>query len=57
MIDISHQSLVGISKTYGLFYLIILSAFVTTYAFWPTNRKKFDHAAKSIMKDEDGPWQ
>lgn len=52
---VSHETLVGISKSYGLFYLIALSVIVTIYACWPANKKTFDKAAKSILKDEDGP--
>ncbi|SLN36220.1 cbb3-type cytochrome c oxidase subunit 3 [Oceanibacterium hippocampi] len=57
MIDLSHDLLVGISKSFGLFYLIALSIGATVYACWPSNGKKFDRAAKSVLKDEDGPWQ
>lgn len=57
MIDISHETLVGLSKSYGLFYLIALSVAVVVYVCWPSNKKKFDRAAKGILKDEDGPWQ
>lgn len=57
MIDISHDTLVGLSKSYGLFYLITLSIGVGVYALWPSNGKKFDRAAKSVLKDEEGPWR
>ncbi len=57
MIDISHETLVGLSKSYGLFYLIALSIGVGVYALWPANGKKFDRAAKSVLKDEEGPWR
>ena len=57
MIDVSHETLVGISKSYGLFYLIALSIAVAAYVCWPRNKSKFDRAAKSILNDEDGPWR
>jgi len=57
MIDVSHDTLVGISKSYGLFYLIALSVAVGVYVCWPRNKSKFDRAAKSILNDEDGPWR
>ncbi|GFO81263.1 MAG: cbb3 cytochrome oxidase subunit FixQ protein [Methyloceanibacter sp.] len=57
MIDVSHDTLVGISKSYGLFYLIALSIAVAVYVFWPRNKSKFDRAAKNILNDEDGPWR
>ncbi|PSM18540.1 CcoQ/FixQ family Cbb3-type cytochrome c oxidase assembly chaperone [Nitratireductor sp. StC3] len=55
--DISHDTLVGISKSYGLFYLIALSIGAGAYALWPANGKKFERAAKSVLKDEEGPWR
>jgi cytochrome c oxidase cbb3-type subunit 4 len=51
---IEHAFLVGFSKSFGLFYLIALSAIVVIYAMWPSNKKRFDDAAKSIF-DEAGP--
>ena len=27
------------------------------YAYWPSNKKAFDHAAKSILRNEDKPWR
>ncbi len=53
--DISHDWLVGLSKSFGLFYLVALSVGITVYAFWPSLEKRFDKAAKSILDDEDGP--
>ena len=53
--EITHDILVGFAKSFGLFYLIALSLAITVYAFWPSNRGRFDNAAKSIMDDEDGP--
>jgi cytochrome c oxidase cbb3-type subunit 4 len=53
---IEHDFLVGFSKSFGLFYLIALSVGVLIYAYWPSNRKRFDHAAQSILTKEDKPW-
>ncbi len=55
--DISHEWLVGMAKSFGLFYLIALSIVVTAYAYWPSLGARFDKAAKSILDDEDGPAQ
>lgn len=55
MIDLDHDALVFAAKSYGLFYLILLSAIAVAYALWPSNRRKFDRAAKSILDDEAGP--
>ena len=56
MTFIAHDTLVWLSKSIGLFYLLILSAAVVAYAYWPANRKSFERAAKSIIEGEDRPW-
>lgn len=55
MIDITHDLLVYVAKTHGLFYLIGFSILALVYCYWPSNRKRFDKAAKSVLDDEDGP--
>jgi cytochrome c oxidase cbb3-type subunit 4 len=55
--NIEHDALVGLSKSFGLFYLLALSAGVLVYTFWPSNKKRFDHAAQSILHDEDKPYE
>jgi len=55
--DFEHNTLVWFSKSFGLFYLIALSIVVMIYAYWPSNRKSFDRAATSILRDEDKPWR
>ena len=55
--DFEHNTLVWFSKSFGLFYLIALSIIVLIYAYWPSNRKSFDRAAASILRDEDKPWR
>lgn len=55
--SISHDFLVGFSKSFGLFYLLALSAAVVVYAYWPSNKKRFDQAAHSILADEDRPYE
>ena len=47
--------MVWFSKSFGLFYLIALSIGVLVYAFWPSNKKRFDDAAQSILDHEDKP--
>jgi cytochrome c oxidase cbb3-type subunit 4 len=51
----THDSVVWFSKSFGLFYLIGLSAIVVAYAYWPSNRKQFDRAAASILQGDDKP--
>jgi cytochrome c oxidase cbb3-type subunit 4 len=56
--DIDHDTLVSVSKSWGLFYLIAFSIGVLIYTFWPSNRKRFDKAKKNILRDEDDkPWK
>jgi cytochrome c oxidase cbb3-type subunit 4 len=55
--SIEHDFLVGLSKSFGLFYLLALSAAVLIYTFWPSNKPRFDQAAQSILHDEDRPWR
>ena len=55
--SVAHDFLVGLSKSFGLFYLIALSIAVLVYTFWPSNKKRFDRAAESILRDEDRPWR
>ena len=55
--SVDHDFLVGMSKSFGLFYLIMLSVAVVAYAYWPTNKSRFDRAAQSILCDEDKPWR
>ncbi|HET6159085.1 MAG TPA: cbb3-type cytochrome c oxidase subunit 3 [Dongiaceae bacterium] len=52
---LDHDTLVWLSKSFGLFYLIALSLAVVAYAYWPSNKKQFDRAADSILDDEDKP--
>ncbi|TCU64000.1 cytochrome c oxidase cbb3-type subunit 4 [Bradyrhizobium sp. R2.2-H] len=52
-----HDKLVWFSKSFGLFYLIALSIIILVYAYWPSNKKAFDRAAKSVLHNEDGPWR
>lgn len=54
----THDTLVWFSKSFGLFYLLALSAAVLIYTFWPSNKPRFDRAADAILHDdEDKPWR
>ena len=53
-----HETLVGFSKSFGLFYLLALSLAVLVYAYWPSNKKRFERAAQSpVSNEEDKPWR
>ncbi len=51
----NHEFLVVFSKSWGLFYLIAMAIAVVVYAFWPSNRRRFDDAKRSILEREDEP--
>jgi len=53
--DIAHETLVELSKSWGLFYLVALSLCVVVYACWPGNRKAFTRAKMSILDEDDTP--
>lgn len=55
--DIDHTITLWLSKSFGLFYLIALSLAVLVYVYWPSNRRRFDDAATSILNEEDKPWR
>ena len=53
--DLDHETLVVFSKSWGLFYLMAFFLAVAIYAFWPSNKKRFDRAKKSILGKDDRP--
>lgn len=55
--NIDHNAVVAFAKSFGLFYLIALSAAVLVYTYWPSNKKRFDQAAQTVIQEEDTPWQ
>ncbi|WP_296200148.1 cbb3-type cytochrome c oxidase subunit 3 [uncultured Hyphomicrobium sp.] len=52
-----HDSVVAFAKSWGLFYLVGFAVCVLAYTFWPSNKKRFEHAKKSILDPEDRPWR
>lgn len=53
--NLDHGLLVWFSKSFGLLYLIGFLLVVVIYAYWPSNKKRFDRAADTILEDEDKP--
>ena len=53
----THDDLVWLAQSFGLFYLIGLSVLVLVYVYWPSNKKRFEQAAQSILQGEDKPWR
>lgn len=54
---LDHDILVWFSKSFGLFYLLAMSLVVLVYAYWPSNKKLFEHAAQAILQDDDKPYR
>jgi len=52
---IYHDTLVWLSKSFGLIYLIAMSLAVLVYAYWPSNKQRFEKAAQTIFQEEDKP--
>ncbi|MEJ1160423.1 cbb3-type cytochrome c oxidase subunit 3 [Prosthecomicrobium sp. N25] len=57
MPDLDHDTLVAISKSWGLFYMMGFFLCVVAYAFWPRNRERFRQAKTSILERNDEPWR
>jgi cytochrome c oxidase cbb3-type subunit 4 len=55
--SLDHDILVWFSKSCGHLYLIALSVGVLIYAYWPSNKKSFDRAARAILVDDDKPYR
>ena len=49
----SYETVIHFSETWGLVYLFILFLGVLAYAFWPSNRSKFDKAAMAPFEHDD----
>jgi len=53
--ELDHETVVAFAKSWDLFYLIAMAIGVFAYLLWPGSGKRFEHAANSIMDDENGP--
>ncbi|WP_322989013.1 MULTISPECIES: cbb3-type cytochrome c oxidase subunit 3 [unclassified Hoeflea] len=51
----THDTLVFIAKTFGLFYLMGFFLIVTVLVCRPSQRAAAEHAARSILEAEDRP--
>ncbi|HRK70464.1 MAG TPA: cbb3-type cytochrome c oxidase subunit 3 [Micropepsaceae bacterium] len=49
----SSDSLSTFAQTWGLVYFVLLFAGVVAYALWPSNRKKFDRAARLPLEGDE----
>lgn len=51
----THETLVMIAKTFGLFYLMGFFLIVVFQTCRPSRKARADHAARSILTKEDRP--
>ncbi len=42
----------SLSQSWGLVFLVTMFLIAVAYALWPTNKDKFDKAAKSALDEE-----
>ncbi|PCJ68523.1 MAG: CcoQ/FixQ family Cbb3-type cytochrome c oxidase assembly chaperone [Rhodobiaceae bacterium] len=49
----TYEQLSNFSNTWGLVFLIIMFATAIAYAFWPSNKKKFEEAAQLPFEEGD----
>ncbi len=47
-----YEQVAQFAATYGLIYLVILFAGALAYAFWPSNKEKFDKAARLPLEED-----
>jgi cytochrome c oxidase cbb3-type subunit 4 len=48
----TYKYLAEFAQTWGLVYFVALFLGVLVYAFWPSNKKKFDEAARMPLKED-----
>jgi len=49
----TYQALAEFAQTWGLLLFVIAFAAVVAYALWPSNKKKFDEAARAPLREDD----
>ena len=47
-----YELLSNFANTWGLVFLVILFVVLTSYAFWPKNKDKFDSASRIPLDEE-----
>ncbi len=53
--SLSHDFLVMIAKSFGLFYLMGFFIIVVIHTYRPSSKAMADHAARSVLEPEDQP--
>jgi cytochrome c oxidase cbb3-type subunit 4 len=49
----TYSALAEFAQTWGLLLFVVAFAVVVIYALWPANKKKFDDAARSPLREDD----
>jgi cytochrome c oxidase cbb3-type subunit IV len=49
----NYQDLIHFAETGGLVILMAMFAVAVAYAFWPSNREKFERAANLPLESDD----
>lgn len=53
MEGLTYQDVLAFSQSWGAVYFSVLFVVVCIYAFWPTNKTKFDRAARAPLNDDE----
>ena len=51
--DATYKAFAEFAQTWGLLFFVIAFAVVVAYALWPSNKKKFNDAAKAPLREDD----
>ncbi len=48
----TYKSLASFAQTWGLVYFVGVFALVVLYAFWPSNKSRFEDAARAPLRED-----
>ncbi len=51
--DPTYKALAEFAQSWGLLFFFIVFLAIVAYAFWPSNKKKFDEAARRPLREDD----
>ncbi len=49
----SYEQIQAFAQSWGAVYFMVLFAAVCVYALWPSNKRKFDEAARIPLEDDE----
>lgn len=53
--EMAYEDIVRLAGIWGMLLAIAIFVIAATYALWPKNRAKFEHAARLPLDDADPP--